>query len=402
MTCDEFQSLLDEYESLSDEQKLNMTLHTAECESCRNDLDFMLSVINVTKNLPPIKAPDNFISDLNKKIDLEEIKQKRKLVAIRNYMTEWKRYGAVAACLLLAVVVGFNGKSLVSDMMNDSDGIITEEVTSFDIETNAAEDNSFATPTPETELREAVPVNQVSSQKADSDAEENKKPASVTPSVKVTAEIDTKAPAVPDKNSVNDSKNAVDVSNEATAVVSPTWESVNVVKQDDFGKSTPSPTVSDEPAAATVAEDHTVGDEPYTLQRDGYRISQDSVEVASVSEPKNNSVASGYAVADDTEQLALGLYTPIDGNGNPTDYDFEMGVIADSPIVDSILVSSEDEATVRDLLSRYITGNYGMYFMSTEDKLNKLFDELDKAGISYEKFLKSSTNKISFKLIVVS
>lgn len=391
MTCSEFQSLLDEYESLSDEQKLNMTLHTAECESCRNDLDFMLSVINVTKNLPPIKAPDNFISELNKRIDLEEIKQKRKLAVIRTYMTEWKRYGAVAACLLLAVVVGFNGKSLVSDMTNNGNGIITEEVTTFDVpkdvSQNPVENSGSEVPTLSTDI--VVP------KVGENRAEAVNNAALVTPAVKATAKPVTKATAEPKNNSVSTVKS---VDNVAVQTQEPT----NIKEQNNLDISTPSPAADNEAATASVAYNGTDVNEPYTLQRDGYKISQDSVEVASVNEPDVNSVASGYVVASDKEQLALGLYTPLDMSGNPTDYDFDTGVIADSPIVDSILVSSEDEAVVRDLISRYITGNYGMYYMSTEDKLNRFFDELDKAGISYEKFLKSSTNRISFKLVVIS
>ena len=379
MTCSEFQSLLDEYASLSDEQKLNMTLHTAKCESCRNDLDFMLSVINVTKNLPPIKAPDNFISELNKRIDLEEIKQKRKLAVIRTYMTEWKRYGAVAACLLLAVVVGFNGKSLVSDMTNNGNGIITEEVITLDIAQDVSQtpvyNNVSTVPTPSTDITKPGVV-------------ESKSENANRLTAKTTTKPVAKATSVPENNFVSTKKTADSVAVQTQAPI--------------VNSSTPSPTAVSDATPSPVANDGTDVDEPYTLQRDGYRISQDPVEVANVSEPANNSVADGYVVASDKEQLALGLYTPLDMSGNPTDYDFDTGVIADSPIVDSILVSSEDEAVVMDLISRYITGNYGMYYMSTEDKLNKFFDELDKAGISYEKFLKSSTNRISFKLVVIS
>ena len=378
MKCDEFQSLLDNYESLSDEEKLNMTLHTAECAECRADLDFMLSIINVTKNLPPVKASDNFISELNKKIDIEEMKQKHKITLIRRAVTDWKRYGAVAACLLLAVVVGFNSNSLISDMSHSDNGIIIEEVVT-----------STSTPvsTPEIIVPQVTmyPVENVTPETQKTEIKANK---TVTkPSIKPEAQKNTPKPQITSKPEVN--------VNVAVQTQKPE------VKPTDIPVQTPSATeatvvVSDQIVEATEA--------PYTLHREGYRVSEDpAVQVASVEVESENNIAREYSVAGTKEQLALGVYTPLDRNGNPTDYDVNTGgVIADSPTVDSILVSSEDEAVVRDLISRYITGNYGMYYMSTEDKLNRFFEELDKAGISYEKFLHSSTNKISFKLVIVS
>ncbi len=385
MTCDEFQSLLDNYENLSDDEKLNMTLHTAECESCRSDLDFMLSIINVTKNLPPVKAPDNFISELNKRIDLEEMKQKRRIAFVRRAFSDWKRYGAVAACLLIAVVVGFNGKSLVFDMTNRNTGFVIEETT-----TSVGVDNVS---TPEaTPIISEVPVTPSTPETVKSTVTESQKPdKKVAAAVKTTTP--TAKPVVSPSITAKPSNtvNPVSAETSKSEVKEPTVEI----------KTQPTPTAVAEPAVITETP---ATEAPYTLQRDGYHVSEEEpVAVASAQATPANDIAKGYSVASTKEQLALGVYTPIDRNGNPTDYDVNTGgVIADSPTVDSILVSSEDEAVVRDLISRYITGNYGMYYMSTEDKLNKFFEELDKAGISYEKFLHSSTNKISFKLVIIS
>ena len=385
MTCDEFQSLLDNYENLSDDEKLNMTLHTAECESCRSDLDFMLSIINVTKNLPPVKAPDNFISELNKRIDLEEMKQKRRIAFVRRAFSDWKRYGAVAACLLIAVVVGFNGKSLVFDMTNRNTGFVIEETT-----TSVGVDNVS---TPEaTPIISEVPVTSSTPETVKSTVTESQKPDKKTAAA-VKTTTPTAKPVVSPSIAAKPSNTVNPVSAETSKpeVKEPTVEI----------KTQPTPTAKAEPDVITETP---ATEAPYTLQRDGYHVSEEEpVAVASAQATPVNDIAKGYSVASTKEQLALGVYTPIDRNGNPTDYDVNTGgVIADSPTVDSILVSSEDEAVVRDLISRYITGNYGMYYMSTEDKLNKFFEELDKAGISYEKFLHSSTNKISFKLVIIS
>ena len=76
-------------------EKLMMAEHAAECKSCRDDMDFMLSIIGVIKGLPEIKAPDDFLDRLNARIDLEESKRKRgenKLnFEICCYLNVWKR-----------------------------------------------------------------------------------------------------------------------------------------------------------------------------------------------------------------------------------------------------------------------------------------------------------------------
>ena len=53
-------------------------------------------------------------------------------------------------------------------------------------------------------------------------------------------------------------------------------------------------------------------------------------------------------------------------------------------------------------MNKYVTGNYDAYYMTTEDKLNNMFEEMDREGINYENYIDNSGGRISFRLVIVS
>ena len=55
MDCEKFRDMLDNYENLTEEERLMLTKHTTECAECRAELDFMNAILKVTKSLPEIK-----------------------------------------------------------------------------------------------------------------------------------------------------------------------------------------------------------------------------------------------------------------------------------------------------------------------------------------------------------
>lgn len=393
MICEEFQHMLDNYESLTDKEKLMMTEHAAECKSCREDMDFMLSIIGVTKTLPEIKAPEDFLDKLNIRIDREEIKEKKLRRLWRLTKTDWKRYSAVAACLLLAAVVGVNGNVLVSRMNGNSSGVITEErVTSDD--NNGNNERVYELTSEQESTDEPV-----------SDALQM--PVSSLPPE------ETLQPEAPLKTAPAESKSVSD-NRSAASTASPALKAPAVTKRPaaEQQSAKPEPNTNSDFASGfelteetPVPEENAATPEPYTLARERYRIPIESVpygDAVSIDENDDGKTVDGYSLAENKAEIALGMYTPIDKDGNPTDYPIETKAVSDVPAGSTILVSSEDEGKVRSLMDRYITGNYGIYYMTTEDKLNMLFEEMDKAGINYEKFISSSTEKVSFKLVIIS
>lgn len=161
-----------------------------------------------------------------------------------------------------------------------------------------------------------------------------------------------------------------------------TAASEDVIKGFSIAEETPSPD--------TAAE-------PYTLAKGTY-VTPDKNTRATEQKVNTDDLTAGEA----TSELALGLYTPIDKDGNPTEYAVVAEPIQGAPVNSSILVSSEDEEKVRSLMNKYVTGNYDAYYMTTEDKLNNMFEEMDREGINYENYIDNSGGRISFRLVIVS
>lgn len=393
MICNDFQKMLDNYENLSETERLQMTIHAGECKKCREDLDFLLAVINTAKRLPDIKAPEDFIDKLNARIDLENIQTRRKARSKRSFAFGWKKYGSVAACMLLAAVIGVNGKSLVSRMsgQNSGDGVITEEkivsdgnsapsaqtpaaintptASQLPAESSAPKADMAAIPsltapvyTPANTAKPANAASGAGTGNASSSAGVSKSVLTVTPSVTRAPSKPTAAPTV------------------APAENAATGE--DVVKGFSIAEETPSPD--------TAAE-------PYTLAKGTY-VTPDKNTRAAEQKANTNDLTAGEA----TSELALGLYTPIDKDGNPTEYAVVTEPIQGAAVSSSILVSSEDEEKVRSLMNKYVTGNYDAYYMTTEDKLNNMFEEMDREGINYENYIDNSGGRISFRLVIVS
>ena len=391
MICNDFQKMLDNYENLSETESLQMTVHAGECEKCREDLDFLLAVINTAKCLPDIKAPEDFIDKLNARIDLEDIQMRREARSKRSFAFGWKKYGSVAACMLLAAVIGVNGKSLVSRMsgQNTGDGVITEE--------KIVSDGSSA---PSAQTPAAINTPAASQALAESSAPK----ADIAAIPSLTAPVYTPASTPKPANTASGASNT-----SSSAGVSKSVLTVTPSVTRTPSKPTAAPTAA--PAENTAASEDVIkgfsiaeetpspdtAAEPYTLAKGTY-VTPDKNTRATEQKVNTDDLTAGEA----TSELALGLYTPIDKDGNPTEYAVVAEPIQGAPVSSSILVSSEDEEKVRSLMNKYVTGNYDAYYMTTEDKLNNMFEEMDREGINYENYIDNNGGRISFRLVIVS
>ena len=113
MDCDMFLNMLDDYDNLSELEKEQLNNHAKECESCRRELEFLESVIATTKTLPKLEVGEDFLKDLNLRIDQEDIKVNRRT---RHFKRNWQKYSAVAASLVLVAVIGANSDMFVDKM----------------------------------------------------------------------------------------------------------------------------------------------------------------------------------------------------------------------------------------------------------------------------------------------
>ncbi|MEE0410962.1 MAG: hypothetical protein UD759_09285, partial [Clostridia bacterium] len=122
MICSEFFALLDNYESITDEQRAEMEKHTAECETCRKELEFFKSVMCNLASIPTPEAPKTLIDKVNAKLDAEK-------PVVVGFKWNFRVLSTVAACLAIGLAVGINN-GYIKDAItgNGTDGIINETV----------------------------------------------------------------------------------------------------------------------------------------------------------------------------------------------------------------------------------------------------------------------------------
>lgn len=376
MDCEQFGKMLDNYENLTKEEHLKLAEHTAECAECRAELEFMTAILKVTKSLPEITPNEDFLENLNKRIDKEKV-GKFRFAAI-----DWKRYGSVAACLLFAVVAGFNGKTLVSRMHDNDNGVIEEKVVSTTVGEKADYNSEIA------EIIDSVTPMPVQLPTSSPSA---KPEASVSPSpqatVAATPNTTEKANTarVDAKDMVIDRSVYTQRTPQATAKPKATpTPTAAPVKDNNEDTAVSTPQATEVPVTDT---------EPYTIEKDKYRIPNENNSDAVIVSETDSSVNSGYSLSGSGENTTASSRTK---GRNIVDKEIESAVPAST-----IVVHAADEEKARKLIEDYIVGTYGTYYMTTESYLEHLFIAFDYAGIEYEKYLGGSSDKISFRLVVL-
>lgn len=383
MTCEEFAKLLDNYENLTDEEKLAINDHALQCAHCREELDFTLAIIAELNALPAIEVPADFGAKLNERLDLEKGAAaglgRRILNSVRR---NYGRYSAVAACLVLAVVIGANGKTLMERLNPTDDGSSPVIVTA---DKNTASDNdntsSYTSDTFKTENK-TEPVEQ-------ENASDNIQ----------TAMTDTSnsAPArrVREQNTADtDIMPIREMSESVNDITVNRYENAQEPVYADSAKSSNEIRSVDENAGIAVAsiEGRAIGGraENYTIARGVYRlpdpeiaeaeapaaINNAALDISEINTKPETSIARGrYYIPSDDGYVSLG-----DGN--------EIGV------------NGEDAERAAKLIEQYAEENDSYYVINSED-IPSMLEHMDGEGINYENKMESSENgKIGFKLVI--
>lgn len=99
MDCTECRTLIDAYldDELTHDVKERFVAHISSCEECKRELSFAQGVKSTLTSLPKIEVPSDFNERLSKK--LAEQKKHSSFVKLT------AKYGTLAACIILAVVL---------------------------------------------------------------------------------------------------------------------------------------------------------------------------------------------------------------------------------------------------------------------------------------------------------
>ena len=382
MTCEKFAEMLDNYESLTDEEKALMSEHASQCETCRQELDFMLSMINAVRTLPEMKVPDDFLENLNKRIDAE-IKPSKRRTIVGHIRYNWQKYSAAAACLVLAAVIGANYDTLIKNMNGGDDGVITTVTT---VSSPAPDNVGADLPAPT-----AAPVdNVVPTDNANNRAEEN----SAQPNNRTGGTSgfrNTRGTGSTNENTAR--QNSVSDIMPAAPYTSP---QITAPEQ---------PEISEAPVeepATNVPEPTDAGTETLTLPRGVYveaRGARSGEPIAGDAGEQDNPYEIN-AMSDTNGGYAVAAIEDIESGSGSSSASVDNGLGYELNQSNMIVVKGEDFATAFDIISRYASDSYSNYFMVTSSDINDMLAALDEAGVSYQDNITVDTNKITFRISI--
>lgn len=423
MTCEEFNRMLDNYESLTAQEKLLMNEHAGECEKCRDELDFMLKIIKQLNTLPKMTAPDDFMDRLNERISAEDFEERRLRRMMNMLRRNYKRYSTVAACLVLAVIVGVNGKHLINNMVHDDNsGVIIEsnsdgepdlsaDVTdlSADVtESGSKSDKTAVSTQPEiyehTSQNKAVASNQIADVPNIKTAKADDKASSVSvstaqrsisskktiePIQEISESFDFIEPAQQNNRTPVLDGTILEAKTAGNVVEEPLNPAMSRMIADDTANV---PAVSAYLAMSDSQEDESIS-KNYTIARGVYRLPDAEIAQAEfeASACSGDGVVQDFTIDEDTEiTIARGrYYIPAE--------DGYIDISNDNAI--EIYGGDADRAV--ELIQQYTAVKDDSYYVIDSENISPMLEHMDREGINYQNNVEDSEDKrVSFKLVI--
>lgn len=362
MNCEKFSMYLDNYESLTVEQKLEMTVHASECESCKKELDFMLSIISITASLPKIEPPADFMDNLNILIDAEEKKRQRAGYAIFvNVRKNWQKYSAAAACFALVAVITANSDMFIKNMTDD-----TQSGNNVIPVTTQIPSAPTMSPVEDSVIVENVSV-------PDETVSEHK-PLSAQPTPKtvdkMAAQVTTPSKPTVSSTQTDDAVSNDTVSDNAVQSVAlftqarmMTAMSENVEEVSDYG-------------IATASLVHETSPEGYVvMSRNMPELAYSAEEIQeNYSLAEEGSIARGNCAAKETA--------------------------APEKAIGKLKISANDVDKAMSVIELYSYGFNGEMYSTNSASLSMMLYDLSEKGVDYTNYIPSYDGEITFQLVI--
>ena len=425
MKCEDFGKYLDNYENLTEQEKIDMNEHAANCDACKAELDFFLSMISAAKSLPKIEPPSDFMDKLNARLDAED----KRVVSASGIMSHLRRYGtryaALAACLALVAVITVNRSLLTDKMVDTPDGVILEETTLPDAmaqddgQSDVLTENDLPVPADDAHS-DIAPVansnNAASASQQNSTATGNKSVGTTSTS----AESKTAAAKGSTTGNVT-AENTRSVPAGTTGTVSETAETISEAVNVPVSEKTETPAViatpknernsdigNTEPAPMNITAENntrsiTNANEAYTrnTHNEGYSIALASIvnihdapetydlRAEEVSESlKTSQVQTNYSLASESE-IAHGMYYKLNKDGIP---------IESATAVGSIKFSYDDKERAMEVINHYDVDKQDNVYTTDSVNLTLILSKLRSEGIPYTDYTIDETGEVKFQV----
>lgn len=372
--CEYYRKLIDRYvnDYCSEQESELLHSHVKGCHSCRDELLFNLNIKKALQSLPRPEVPEDFLTSLNKKLDKEERFIPKK--SFNPFL--WKKYSALAACLLLAVM-------LRVDIWNISELPSSTEII---IDSNQSENAVASEPLDASSANEApeviLPDTSESQKTLKKETHISQKP--------VNTEISLETPNIVSSAVASDSEPPKD------AYSAFQNENVSETQNSSFN---PSSKVLSMPVVALPAymdnKDNIiiVPEKSEQIRFDDYEmvVNDELLEAFSLAEmPSNNVIVATPAALSSVQSFSLDNTAPY--KASTVNYGAGEG---------SLFVSESDEAAVQSILDKYSIGAENKTFMLSSSSYNSFISDLENEGINYRDYMINTTKtNVAFTLII--
>lgn len=407
--CDKYKNIIESVANgeCSEADKALLDAHVLKCRECREELSFVMSINETLHSLPKMEVPDNFLVSLNQRLDVEEkIKARASEKTKRNIFRYWKKYSALTACLLLAVLVQINVWDLpVNNRNNDVVVEVSDEQVAEQDKSDAAENTTdtkdevaVAEESKATEKISIQPVGEIKTPVEENVNKNNQNKVTAKPEKKnqkdrVPQKTQVSSGPVVQKNNTTEPKkqdNAFLVQSENKAPVS----DVQNNREETTQPETPKTSGKQELPEYMDNKDNIIvmPEGKDRVDFDDYEIvvTEEFLEAFSMAEmPSNNVIVASPAAMASIENISIDTSAacPVP----ETNYGAGSG---------SLLVSASDVQKVQSILNKYSTGAQNQTFMLTSSNYNSFINELKGEGIEYHDYMiHAGRSNVAFTLI---
>lgn len=374
-------------EECSEKEKNLFYEHLSECDSCKEDFEFTQSIQNTLRTLPKIEVPNDFLASLNDKLDFEDkIKREAPVIKRKKFFSSWKKYSALTACLLLAVLLKVdiwdvhnmtktdNATVEIAETIEVSEitpeveiaPVIQEPVQTETIVDNTIASDALPTVLQEEQKPETKEQKKTSKQASSSKKVQKSKPAKSYEAVKPVEE----APILETAEEKPASKNKVLVMKASTP-----HSSVDIPAGPDDD---------------IVMVDRVV---PKRVKFDDYKMveSEELLEAFAISEVSDKTViVATPAAMDAVSNLSF----------DSADTRCEVPNVNHGAGGGSFFVSVDDQQIVASILRKYSSGENNQTFMLSSKNYASFISELQRQGIEYTDYMiNTGKSNVAFKLM---
>lgn len=360
MECEEFAHMLDCYESLSEDEKTLLDIHADTCKGCKHELDLMLSIMQATKTLPEIQVPEDFLANLNARIDAEN---SRKTTFVQYLKNNRQRYSALAACMLLAAIVGSNYNTLMKRL--DQNVVVTDNT---------------ATPMPKTN-GEANKDNREGDKASSGENDRKTDFGAGIPALNIARGVQSDADIISTSNIGNvTAHSSASQGEKPQMTTSPSMNRTVIPEEGNTGYELS----DDRSLSATFAmrrgvyvegdDDISATSSPTDEQDSSYLMSEQRM-----GEPK--------AESEDSKNPAHTKSSPKPDNSG--DYNIE----------NMIIVSSDDYNEALDIIQKYLTGYDDEYYVANRGDIETMLKRLEAEGIGFDDYITVDSNEVTFRVM---